>query len=99
MPIDGSGLCMIIELGYFVNVHRVEGSCWVCVALSFKKKVALITKTFLIMRCLDVKEYQLRCHKYNFVAHSNQKHFRLLLLNGWIKHEKKLKNTNQTLLE
>jgi hypothetical protein len=96
MPIDGSGLCMIIELGYFVNVHRVVGSYWVCVALSFEKKIALIiAKKILIMRCLDVKEYHLGCHKYNFVSHSNQKIFRLLLLNGWIKHE----NINQTLLE
>jgi hypothetical protein len=80
MPINGSGLCMIIELGYFVDVHRVVGSRWVCVALSFEKKVAfIISKTFLIMRCLDVKEYHLRCHKYNFVAHSNQKSFRLLI--------------------
>lgn len=80
MPIDGSGLCMIIEFGYFVNVHRVVGSCWVCGALSFEKKVALIiAKSFLIMRCLDVKEYHLGRHIYNFVAHSNQKSFRLLL--------------------
>jgi hypothetical protein len=79
MPINGSGLCMIIELCYFVNVHRVVGSCWVCATLSFEKKVAIIiSKTFLIMRCLDVKEYHLGCHKYNFVAHSNQKSSRLL---------------------
>jgi hypothetical protein len=80
MPIDGSGLCMIIELGYFVNVHRVLGSCWVCAALSFEKEsCTYYCKNFLVMRCLDVKEYHLGCHKYNFVVHSNQKSFRLLL--------------------
>jgi hypothetical protein len=58
-----------------------------------KKESLIIAKTFLIMRCLDVKEYQLGCHKYNFVAHSNQKNFKLLLLNGWIKHEKTKKKS------